>query len=144
MAFTMVTLTAPSGYRRADGTVPNTRIRATPYVEMVNGTRTVNQEVTVPLNSAGTGLVAIAATTDPGTTPAGNVYSLVVEADGYPVRQLLAAIPHNAGSTVSIDSLTALTAAPNLNASYSLVVLTQAAYNALSSPDAHTLYVVIG
>jgi hypothetical protein len=144
MAFTYITLTAGSGYRRADGAIPRARIRATPYVEMVNGTRTVNQEVVVPLSSAGVGTKTIAATTDPATTPVGNAYRFTVEVDGYPVRQFIAAVPHDAGSSVSIDSLTAVVSPPNLTVSYSLVVLTQAQYNALSSPDAHTLYVVVG
>ena len=53
MAFTMITLTSGSGYRRADGSVPRARIRAPPVVPMTNGTITVDQEVVIPLTSAG-------------------------------------------------------------------------------------------
>lgn len=144
MAFTMVTLTVGAGYRTALGDVPLTRIRATPLVEMTNGVKTVAQEVIMPIAANGSTTRTLAATTDPATTPAGNAYSFVVESDGRPVRQFVATVPHNAGSTVAVDSLVALTSPPNLTSDYSLVVLTQAAYSALAAPDAHTLYVVIG
>ena len=143
MAFTMITLKSGSGYRRADGAIPRARIRVTPLVPMTNGVVTVDQEVTVPLTSAGVGTKTIAATTDPATTPAGNAYRFRVEVDGYTVQQFIAAVPHNAGSQVDVSTLTTLSAPPNLTSTYSLVALTQAAYNALGTPDSHTLYVVI-
>ena len=107
MAFTMITLTAGSGYRRADGAVPRARIRATPHVEMKNGVRTVDQEVIVPLTSAGVGTKTIAATTDPATTPTGNAYRFAVEVDGYIVSQFIAALP-NSPTSRDIFTLTVL------------------------------------
>jgi hypothetical protein len=143
MAFTMVTLSVPGGYRTALGDAVPVRIRATPAVEMVNGTRTVRDEVIIPVAANGTATRALEATTDPATTPGGNVYTFVVEANFHPVRTFTAAVPHNAGSTVSIDSLTPLTSPPTLTSDYSLVALTQAQYNALPTPDPLTLYVII-
>jgi len=144
MAFTMITLTAGSGFRTATGAnAALPRIRARPHVDMVNGTEIVNQEVILPINSSGSATKTLAATTDPATLPVGNYYHFTVEVAGYVVRQFIAALPHNAGSTVALSSLTELTDAPNLTADYHLVALTQAAYNALSPPDPHTLYVVI-
>lgn len=132
MAFTMVTLTAGGGYRTALGDVPLTRIRATPYVEMTNGTRTVAQEVVLPVAANGATTRTLAATTDPGTLPVGNAYAFVIEADGRPVRQFIAAVPHNAGSSVSIDSLTPLAEPPDL-----------AALGAVSSVNGQTGTVVL-
>lgn len=144
MAFTQVTLTVAAGYRLATGDSIPVRIRATPYVEMTNGTRVIRDEVILPIAANGSATKTLAATTDPATTPAGNVYIFTVEANGRPVRSFSAAVPHNAGSSVSIDSLTPLVAPPTLTSDYSLVSLTQAQYNALPAPDAHTLYVIVG
>lgn len=143
MAFTMITLTAGSGFRLADGSTPRARIRATPVVPMTNGTTTVNQEVTIPLTSAGVATKTIAATNDTGTLPVGNAYRFRVEVDGKTVRSFIAALPKTP-TTVDISALTPLVEPPNLTSNYDLVVLTQAAYSALVSPDPHTLYAVIG
>lgn len=143
MAFTPITLTAGSGYRLADGTTPRARIRATPTEPMTNGVITVDQEVIIPLSSAGVATRTIYATDDAATTPAGVAYRFRVEVDGHTVQQFIAELP-NSPTTVDIADLTELAEGPNLSGLYGLVVLTQAAYDALSSPDAHTLYVVIG
>lgn len=113
MAFTMVTLDTGGGYRLADGSTPRAVLHATPYVPMTNGTTTVDQTVTILLDASGVATKAVAATTDPATTPAGNAYRLRIEVDGYTVQQLLAAIPHNAGSTVDISSLIPLIVPPD-------------------------------
>jgi hypothetical protein len=113
VAFTMITLDTGSGYRLADGTVPRARIVATPYVPMTNVVEIPALPIMIPLDVNGLAQRTIAATTDPGTTPAGNAYRFRIEVDGYPVHQFLAAVPHNAGSTVDISSLILLTAPPD-------------------------------
>ena len=47
------------------------------------------------------------------------------------MRQFIAELPHDAGSTVDLDDLTELAAPPNLSGRYGLVVLTQAEYDDL-------------
>ena len=143
MAFTYVTLDAGSGYVRADGTTPRARILATPLVPMTNGPTTVNRTVAIPLQANGLATKTLQATTDPGTTPAGNAYRFSIEIDGAAMHSFVAAVPHNAGSTIDISSLVPLVEPPVLAARYDLVVLTAAAYNALPTPDPRTLYAVI-
>lgn len=114
MAFTYITLDAGDGYRYATGDVVASRIRAVPLVPMTNGTTVVASEVVLPLASNGTATKTLAATTDPATLPVGNAYRFIVEAGGRAVHSFVAAVPHNAGSTVDLDDLVELEAAPTL------------------------------
>jgi hypothetical protein len=151
MAFTMITLDTGDGYRLADGSTPRARIVATPVVAMTNGTTTVARPVVLPLNSAGVATRTLQATTDPATLPTGNAYRFRVEVDGHLVRQFIAAVPHNTGSTVQLSALVELESVPELAAGITvtsttiddIVTLTQAAYNALT-PNSRTLYVIVG
>lgn len=134
MAFTMITLTVGAGYRTALGDAVPVRIRATPYVEMTNGTKTIRDEVIIPIASNGTATRALQATTDPATTPPGNVYIFTVEANFRQVRRFIAAVPHNAGATVSIDALTPLVEPPDLTPEGGAFVLADATDVAATAP----------
>lgn len=114
MAFTFVTLDAGGGYYWATGDVAPARLRATPLVPMTNGTTTIATEVVIPIATNGATTKTLAATTDPATTPAGNAYRIVIEAGGRMVQSFIAAIPHNAGSTVNVSDLVELEEPPDL------------------------------
>ena len=106
MAFTEVTLQVGAGYRLATGEIPaGTRIRATPMVDMTNGVTVAAREVSIPLDSDGVATKTLYATTDPATTPAGNAYLFRLDVAGRVVREFLAEVPHDAGSTIDIDTL---------------------------------------
>ena len=114
MAFTYVTLQVGAGYRVATGATAQARIKATPLVAMVNGPTIVDQQVTIPLDASGLAVSPVAATTDPGTSPAGNVYRLEVEVGGRTLFTLTAAVPHDQGAVVDLSSLIALESPPPL------------------------------
>lgn len=137
MSFTYVYLTAGDGYRDATGAIPAVRVRARPLVEMTNDTKTIPKEVIIPFAANGTATHPLAATTDPATTPTGNVYRFIVEAAGKVVRSFLAEVPHDVGETIDIDDLDELISPPGLVAEAAVAA-------SLVSLDSGVLYVVDG
>lgn len=102
MAFTIVTIT--SNYDLANGIDPVGAVGFTPTAAMVNGPTVVAAKVTRRLNIDGVLIIDLVANTDPGTAPAGTHY-LVEEAINGVSRSYTVTIPHNAGSTIDLSTL---------------------------------------
>jgi hypothetical protein len=110
VAFTTVTVTRD--YDLADGTDPTGTVTFTPTTVMVNGVTVVAAPVKARLDVDGVLSIALAANTDPDTTPA-NSYYLVREDVGGAVRSYYVQIRHDAGVSVNLatlDSISAVTA----------------------------------
>jgi len=103
LAFTKVTVTGD--YDLANGFDPVGTVSFTPSEPMVNGTTVVAAPVTRSLNIDGVLVIVLAANTDPATTPAGTFYDVAEVINGV-TRSYTVIVPHNAGSTVDLTTLT--------------------------------------
>jgi lysophospholipase L1-like esterase len=99
VAFTQVTVTGT--YRLADGTAAAGAVVFTPTVPLRNGTMEAAAPITAQLNSAGAVKAAdgaspltLAATTDPGTVPAGGTYDVAEYLINQPVRTYQIILSH--------------------------------------------------
>jgi hypothetical protein len=103
MPFTTVTIT--HDFDLADGTLGTVTFE--PVEPMHNGTRTVSAVKRAVLSSGGALSKAVEATTDPGTSPPGVPYRIVVRMTGQPSRTYYARVPHNQGSPIDLAVLLA-------------------------------------
>lgn len=103
MAFTKVTILGD--YDLPNGFDPIGTVSFTPSAVMVNGTTVVAAPVTRSLNIDGLLVIDLVANTDPATAPVGTFY-IVAEAINGVSRSYTVIIPHNAGSSVDLTTLT--------------------------------------
>lgn len=112
MAFTVITITA--SFDRPDGQPASGTVTATLSETIQNGTEVIDPTPIVGvLNSSGqlvndSGLApfTLVANDDPATTPAGSVYSFLVELDSAPVDDGSAVVPHTASAgTIDLSVL---------------------------------------
>lgn len=103
MAFTYVTITRD--YDLADGNQPRGIVSFTPTAPMTNGPTVVEAEVGRALDVDGNLSITVAANTDPATTPTGTSY-LVRESISGTVTKYYVQVPHDAGATIDLATLT--------------------------------------
>lgn len=105
VAFTPVTITHDFDLPNQAGVVGT--ISWTPAEPMHNGSKTVGGTVISTLDAAGALSQVIDATTDPGTTPPGVPYRIVIRITGQPTRTYYSPVPHDQGSTIDLAALLA-------------------------------------
>ncbi|MFR9807050.1 sialate O-acetylesterase [Pseudonocardia sp. RS010] len=113
MAFTEITLTRSYRLAKAGEPLAGMRLRFTPTAAMTNAGDTVLPKVVEAAVDAETGelSVALAANTDPDTTPAGTGYVVRELVGTSYARQYAVVIPHDAaGATVDLGTLDEVTA----------------------------------
>ncbi|MHA6626873.1 hypothetical protein ACU61A_15670 [Pseudonocardia sichuanensis] len=104
MAFTQVVVTRR--YLTAELTPASGRVVLTPQVPMVNGDTVVAAPRVGVLDAEGDLHLAVAATTDPTTTPPGVSYLVREEIDGQTRRSYYVEVPHDVlGGTVDLSTL---------------------------------------
>jgi hypothetical protein len=105
--FTYVTIICD--YDLATGAAPTGKVSFTPSEWMVNtGATVIAAPVQVQLNADGVISVALAANTDPGTTPTGSYYTVEEEIVGQPRRSYKIRIPYNQGGAIDLATLAKL------------------------------------
>lgn len=102
--FTHVTITRD--YDLADGSAPTGTVYFTPSDWLRNGSVTIPAaRVAARLDALGAIAIALAANTDPGTSPGGTYYTVLEVIDGQPDRTYEVTIPYNQGSTIDLSTL---------------------------------------
>jgi hypothetical protein len=106
VAFTQVTVTG--NYQNPDGSPASGGVRFTPTVQMRNATSSseinARTAVHIPITGGVLGPGSLAATTDPGTTPAGvATYEVTEYVQGQPRLTYFIEVPHDAG-TINLNT----------------------------------------
>lgn len=105
MALTPVTITHDFDLPDAAGGLGVVEFTVANPDGMHNGSKTVSGTRRAVLAAGGLLSQQVYATTDPGTTPLGVPYRIVVRITGQPVRTYYAQIPHDQGATLDLATL---------------------------------------
>jgi hypothetical protein len=106
MAFTQVTVTRD--YDLATGDAPTGTVYFTPSDWLVNEVTVAPVAVAAPLNVAGQITIDLFANSDPATVPADSNYLVREVIVGQPTRSYRVVIPHDAGSSLDLSTLSVL------------------------------------
>ncbi len=125
MTFTQVTITHDFDLPDTSGALGT--VEFAPAEAMHNGAKTVSGTRRATLGAGGVLSQALDATTDPGTSPPGVPYRIVVRLLGQPPQTFYAPLPHNQGSTLDLAVLLAWANGGSVGGGPATVTLTPSA-----------------
>lgn len=138
MAFTTVTVT--HDFDLPDTTAPLGTVEFTLLDELHNGAASRSGTLRAVLSGTGGLSQPLTATTDPGTTPVGVQYRIVVRITGQPIQTYYARVPHDQGASIDLAALlawsgTGFVAAQPANANLTTIAAVDSSQTGLLGSD---------